>query len=330
MVSSVLAGALAARRSLFNQRVAEARHRWPGFDTAALSAFLTQTLDPVCVAVAQVDAAATLAVAETGFDIGLELVAQGLAGPAARLPWVDAAWQQLATPAAALIARAPLQVLGALSNAVVRMDSVPGVRVPDWIAAMQPLTARCTSGAQLRAAGALCAWQAGMVQLREAALAQSTQLPDDLVAEALGVAEGQVDAVRQQLQRERWWNPRTQAVEAQGQLLGGFTGLGGPFAAPPELRASALGFIARSGERHHLLLADAFGAVVLPASAAEFAAASAVPARAAVVDAQGVQIGACHVRFAAPDEGLQMMTGPAGIAIHSPYSHHVRVVPEVA
>ncbi|WP_232150849.1 hypothetical protein [Stenotrophomonas sp. SY1] len=330
MVSSTLATLLASRRSLFNREVAEARHRWPGFDTAAFNGFITQTLDPVCVAVAAIDGSATPLVAETGFSIGLELVAQGLAGPGARMPWVDAAWQQLAVPAAALVAQAPLETLGALSNAVVRLDGVAGTRVPEWIAMMQPLVACCDTPEALRTVGALCAWQAGMAPLRQAALLQAAGLPKALLAAALGVDEAQGAAAHERALGERWWNPRAGGIDPQGWTLGGFTGLGGPFPTPPEVRASDTGFIVRSGERHFLLMADGCGGVVLPASATEFQVAHAAVAEQVSFDAQGARIAGKHIHFDTPTEGLTAIAGPAGVAISSPWSHHVRVVPGAA
>src|SRR5690606_29110487 len=83
MVSTSLAKVLAARRHAFNERVMEARHAMPGFDTTAFGVFVTHEIDAICVAVDAVDACASERVVEAAFDIGLGLVAQGLAGPAA-------------------------------------------------------------------------------------------------------------------------------------------------------------------------------------------------------------------------------------------------------
>ena len=80
----------------------------------------------------------------------------------------------------------------------------------------------------------------------EAALAQADGLPAVLAAEALGVDGAQWPSLRSRLGSERWWHPQGAAASAQGQTVGGFTGLGGPFAAPPELRASSEGFISNN------------------------------------------------------------------------------------
>ncbi|MEG0186025.1 MAG: hypothetical protein RR704_21505, partial [Stenotrophomonas sp.] len=173
---------LGARRPLLNQAVADARHRWPSLDMAAFSTFVSQTLDPLCHAVQQQDPAATMGACEAAFELGLELVAQGHAGPRARLPWLDQAWQSIAPSVAPLLARAPRETLGTISNAVVRLGSIPGVRVAQWIDAMAAHAGACASLAALRDMGALCAWQAGMVQLRTPALACLDALPDAAVA----------------------------------------------------------------------------------------------------------------------------------------------------
>ncbi len=69
---------------------------------------------------------------------------------------------------------------------------------------------------------------------------------------------------------------------------------------------------------------------MLPASAAEFAAARATPAAQLSFDSQGALIGTKRIRYAAPADGLAAVAGPAGIALYSPWSHQVRLLPGVA
>ncbi|MBD9369007.1 hypothetical protein [Xanthomonas sp. XNM01] len=338
MVSAVLAELLAARRPVLNQHVAQARRRWPSLDTAAFSAFVAQTLDPLCVAVARVDPAAVQPVGELAFELGLDLVGQGLAGPAARLPWVDQAWQRLAPAAAALLVQAPRETLGAISNAVLRLADVSGARVDAWIDAMAALAPGCRSVAQFRAVGALCAWRAGMAQLRRPALEQGDRLPAALAVAALGGEGDDWGMLRGRFEADRWWHPGMTGADRRGWTVGGFTGLGGPFAVPPRLRAVADGFVAESAGRCFLLMADAFGAVVLPASAEEFAAGSETPAEvpagaAALRRADGsddagpaAAAAAAAVDFA-PRGSVRAVAGGAGVALCSPLSHHVRLLP---
>jgi hypothetical protein len=327
MVSDALAGVLASRRALLNQRVAEARHRQPTLDTAAFGAFVTGTLDAVCVAVDAIDPLATIAAVEAAFDIGLTLVGQGLAGPSARLPWVDRAWQELAPAIAPLLVQAPAETLGAIANAIVRLDSVRGVRVGDWIDTMRELAPRCRSLDELRALGALCAWRAGMAHLREPALAQAAQLGPTLATAALGAPAMPWTDLRERVSTDRWWNPMTGDVNAQGHTVGGFSGLDGPFAVPPEVRGGSGHFVAESAGRHFLLIADAFGAVVLPASPGEFAQAAATQAPGVSITPRGGSLHGRDIAFAVPGERMKAVADADSVAFFSPWSHYVRIMP---
>lgn len=326
MVSPSLAGVLAARRAALNQRVVETRHRMPGLDTAAFGAFVSHEIDAVCIAVDGADPHATERVVEAAFDIGLELVGQGLAGPAARVPWVNRAWQGLSAPAAHLIASAPVDTLGAITNAVIRLGSLPGVRVDEWIDAMSALAAHCESLEALRNLGAVCAWKVGMTHLRQVALDHADQLDPELAAAALGASMPWA-ALRERLRNDAWWNPSTNAINMQGRTIGGFSGLGGPFATPPEVRARRDGFVAESAGRYFLLVADAFGAMVLPASPAEFAGATCDTAGDVSITPRGDSVHDRPIGFAVPAERMKAVANGDSVAFFSPWSHLVRIVP---
>ena len=330
-VSAPLANVLAARRAAYNRRVAEARHRLPGLDTAAFAAFVRDGVDAVCAAVHRADDRATADVADVAFDIALDLVGQGLAGPKARSPWIGRTWNEVVPAAAALVAQAPRPTLAALTNAAAKLAAVPGVRMDAWLAPMTALAPHCDSVAMLRDLGALCAWQAGMASLRTAALAAADRLPPALPAAVFRTSEKGWPDVRARLHADRWWDPARGGVDPQGRTVGGFAGFGGVFAAPPQVRVGTGGFVVAGGERHHLVIADAFGAVVLPASGAEFA-----QARDASRDGlpPGVQLGAHGVRvhddaiaFAAPSDGLHAVGDGDSVVLSSPWTHWLRVVP---
>lgn len=327
MVSTSLAKVLAARRHAFNERVKETRHAMPGFDTAAFGVFVTHEIDAICVAVDAVDACASERVVEAAFDIGLGLVAQGLAGPAARLPWVNQAWRALSVPAARLMAVAPNDALALVTNAVVRLASVPGVRVGDWIDGMASLVERCDTLESLRSLGAVCAWRAGMAHLRRSALEHGDRLPPDLAAAAVGVPTATWSSLREPLQAMRWWQPAQGEVDRQGWTVGGFSGLGGHFGAPPEVRVRGDDFVVESAGRHFLVMADGFGAVVLPASAAEFADGSSTDARDLSMTPAGPRINDTVIRFAAPPDRMQAVASADSVALFSPWSHLIRIVP---
>jgi hypothetical protein len=326
MVSPLLANVLAARRPLFNQRVADARHRTPGLDLTAFSGFVNDTLDPMCMALGKFDEQATVAVIEAAFAIGLDLVGQGLAGPSARDPWIDRAWRQLAAPMAHLLAASPEDTLGTLANAVVRLCSVPGVDVQAWITDLSALAPRCADLAALRSVGALCAWRAGMAHLRAAALEQGKAIDPSLAAAAVGAPDQAWAELEPRLRSDRWWHPQRGAKEG-GRAVGGFTGFGGPFGVPPMARATADGFVVQSGDRYFLVMCDAFGAVVLPATAAEFTQADAASVTTLPVTPRGINLTGREVAVSFPGDSASVARGRDSAALFSPLTHYLHVLP---
>lgn len=310
-VSPALARVLAAGRDGFNARVATARHAWPGFDLEAFAAFIAGPLDSVVNAMpSERQAAAALA----GYDLALQLV--GSTGVA--IDGVGRAWQRLAVPAAALIAPQPQAFLGALSHAAMHLARVPGVRFGDWLDALAALAPRCENQVQWRALGQVLAWRMGMAIYRDGALRAVAQLPVGVAAEALGAGAARLDDVLGAYRKDPWWEPKGRN-EARREI-GGFIGFGGLFSEPPELRVAGRQFIVRSGERHFLLIADAFGAMLVPASADEYAVARvAGPKDAAwepLLDGHGL-----------PPDGLVVVAHDHAMAAASPFSHVIHVQP---
>jgi len=326
VVSALLANVLAARRPLLNQRVAEARHRTPGMDLPAFRAFVSDTLDPMCVDLGSVDEQATVAIIEAAFGIGLDLVAQGLAGPGARQPWIDRAWRELALPMRHLLTTAPADTLGTVSNAVVRLGGVPGIDVGRWISDLATLAPRCATLEALRTVGALCAWRAGMAHLRVAALDQAGRIDPSLAAAAVGAPDQAWTDLEPRLRADRWWHPE-HGVASQGRTVGGFTGFGGPFAEPPVARATADGFVVQSGERWFLVVCDAFGAVVLPATAAEFTQADVGSVKTLPITPRGVNVTGRDVAVRIPGESASAALGRHSAALFSPLTHYLHVLP---
>jgi hypothetical protein len=150
-----------------------------------------------------------------------------------------------------------------------------------------------------------------MAHYRAQALAAADQLPEPLALAAVG-ATGPWPEIRAALAADRWWTP--DGVDARPIRFGGFVGFGGPFEQPPRVKAGAEGFIVRSGAHVRLLIADAWGATLHPASEVEYEAAD--PA----TPASGVA-----TTLAA--EGLVAARTSDSVALASPYSHFVEVQP---
>jgi hypothetical protein len=329
-VSAPLASVLASGRAHFNARVAEARHRHPAFDAAAFAVFVRTGLDAVAAAVAATSPDRTASVVMDAYDIALELVAQGLAGPGARSDAVDRAWTHVAPRVPRLLADAPADVLGLLSNAALRLAAEPAARVDEWLATMTDLAAHADSLDILRALGAITAWRAGLVQYRDAALRSADVLPAPLALRAVAADDGVAWAsVREAFRADPWWSPEPsrRVAVAQGIDVGRFTGFGGVFAQPPVARAHAQGFVVRSGERHHLLLADAYGAVLLPATAQEFIEHDRSLRPRAQLDGVAVVFGERRIVLDVPGEGLAMAGNEHTVAVTSPYTHAIRLIP---
>lgn len=326
LISPPLAEVLAAGRRQFNQRVEETRRRTPGFDAADFASFLQHQLDPLVSAVHTVAPARTAAVALAAYDIALVLCAQGLAGPGARLPLLNNAWRTLLPQLASLIAEQPHDLLGALSNAAVHLGTVEGARPAEWMERMARLGPGCDTPAQLLALGKVLAWRAGLAHFRTGALQAASALPEPLQREALRAPEGTaLDVWRRTLEATPWAGP---VPRPDGWTVGDFTGFGGRFATPPELRVCAAGLLVRSGGRHFLAVADACGAVLMAASAQEFDQGQ-TPQRPASVRLRGstLLLTGRELALDLPEDGLVLAGTAHTLAIASPYSHALRLVP---
>ena len=324
MISAPFAKLLAAGRPGFNRRVAEARRRYPGFDSGAFGGFLSTAADAVVCAVAQHMPDRSGPVALAAFDLALELTARNPTGALAGQVWVDVAPQY-----AELLAQQPAATLGMLTNAALHMQKVRGVRVVDWLAWMTQLAPQIGTVQQLGVVGQICAWRAGMAHFRQGCIAAAEQLPEALALAAFGATEGDWPAVRDALLRDPWWSPEATVRQraAAGVEIGSFTGFGGEFSEPPEVRPAQQGFWVRSGERHALLMADACGAVLHPATAEEYAHPQAATAATVSIAGQRVIVNGRSTPLDLPAEGLKVVCNEHAAAITSPYSHAIRVLP---
>ena len=328
-VSAPFARILADRRAWFNDRVAEVRRRVPGFDCDAFGAFVATTIDPIVERVAVVAPERAATVAQMAFEMAITLCAQRLIGPQARASLLGRVWSDLFPELARVIADAPEEVLGALSNAAVHLAGNPQLRGQEWLQHMQALAPRAASAADLFNLGKLLAWRCGAAHFRTGALLAADELPEALAVAAVGGEPGLVWAdLRACFAADPWWPPGGAGNSHGMHEIGDFSGFGGIFPQPPEVRASAEGFWVRSADRHCLLIADAWGAVLHPASAGEFASPPPVY-RVAAPSLQGDRLLFAHraVDLDWPPEGLSIVCNGTTAAVTSPYSHRIRLYP---
>ncbi|APA69131.1 hypothetical protein [Janthinobacterium sp. 1_2014MBL_MicDiv] len=323
MISPAFASILASGRAQFNGRAAEARRRFPALDMAAFGAFLHDGVDPL---VAAVDAAAPEragSVTLAAYDMALELVGHGLAGPAAKNPFLNGVWRALAPQFAPLLATAAVDVLGLLSNAAIHLAGVAGARPAQWQRELAALAPQISAVADLRAVGQVLAWRAGVAHFRLGALAAADTLPPALALAAFGEPGAHWPHVHAQLLANPWRG------NAEGREFGSFSGFGGAFGTPPQVRATAEGFVVCSGERHYLLVADACGAVLHGATAEEYAQASSDVPASVRLEGAAVQIGARRIELDLPAGEIAIAANAHTVAITSPYTHAIRLLPLV-
>ena len=321
MISPAFAAILASGRAQFNGRAAEARRRFPALDMTAFGAFLHDGVDPLVAAVAAAAPERAGSVTLAAYDMALELVGHGLAGPAAKNPFLNTVWRELAPSFAPLLAAAPVEVLGMLSNAAIHLGAVAAARPAQWQRELAALAPQVATVAQLRAVGQVLAWRAGVAHFRQGALAAADTLPPALALAAFGEPGAQWPQVHAQLMANPWRG------NADGREFGSFTGLGGDFGTPPQVRATPDGFVVRSAERHYLLVADAYGAVLHGATAQEFELAqTGVPASVRLDDAT-VHVGARSIALDLPPGDIAIVANAHTLAITSPWTHAIRLLP---
>ena len=315
MISDPFANVLSAGRTQLNKKVAEACRRHPGFDGAAFTDFLQNGVDPLVRAVAAVDAARVPQVVLAAFDAAIELTGQALAGPRARTQGINQVWQNVAPHFARLAAQSPDDVLALLTNAMVNLEKIAGARPPQWMDEMVKWAPQVHSLAQLQALGPVLAWRAGMAHFRHGALAASGALPAPLLAEMFDVVADAWPAAREAMLANPWWGA---APQSGGIEVGAFSGFGGAFGEPPQVRACDDGFLVKSAERYFLLVADLHGAVLHGASSDEFAAASG-----------GRWPAPPHLDLAAdlPPQQLNVIRNAHTVAVTSPFTHAIRLLP---
>ncbi len=270
------AAILAGNRTWCNARFAQARRQHPALEGSAFGEFLASGVAPVVAAVAAVQPAAAPETGLAAYEIGLELVGQGLAGPQARQPFINAGWQGLLPVAALTVAAAPARVLGAVSNALHSLGRNPAARPQQWIAEMAALAPQ--TGGEVDTflkLGQVLAWRAGMAHFRTGALTTLDLLPERLARQAVG-APGEADwpTTRNAFHADPWFAPGEARSGARiAGRAGAFRGFGGLFTRPPQVASDGTQLFVRSGDGCWLLTADAFGATFHRAGLADFDAA---------------------------------------------------------
>ena len=262
MLCDVLISVLRSARAELNAQFAQAKREHPTLDDAAFTAFIQQQIDPLAQHAPE-DAA--FEVISAAWESGLELVAQRLAGPQARHPWINETWSRLA----AQLVHSPRQLIPAFSNAAHQLAITPGARPQQWLDLMQNITQATTDAETLLQGGQIAAWRAGLAHYREGALRLITALEPKIAQMALGADSA---AFLEKAISSPWIEKP--AANRENLRAGSFRGFGGLFVAPPLVKAVNDQLFVRSGDDVWLLTADSFGATFHRATLAEFEAGS--------------------------------------------------------
>lgn len=331
-ISAPLAQVLAAERARFNALFVDARHRYPTLDSAAFTKFLETVVDRIVTSAAAIAPGRVATVTGVAYSLALELIGQGLAGPAARTDAANRAWSELAPRYARLVVEQPLAVLGALTNASLNVEKTPSARVGEWLQLMGDLAPRVETIPQMRIVGQVAAWVAGVAHLRRGALHAADSLPEAISLAATGAEPAaRWTDVKAKLMHDPWWSPR-QADSApirHGVELGQFSGFGGLFHRPPEARACKEGFVLKSEARYYLLIADVFGAVFHAATEGDFTEAAIDTDHEPVPRLKGATLSLAYksVDLDLPTDGLQLAFNAHTVAVTSPYTFAIRLFP---
>lgn len=327
-VSKPFADILSARRQTFNNIVQIARARTPNFDIEAFSNFLVTDVDAIVQAVCEVDPERAGSIAEGVFEMAVDLVTQRRVGVGARGDLINRIWRDVAPRIPKLISIDALESLGALTNSATYVSSQHGLRADDWVKALEDLAPKLDSIQHLRHLVTVSTWRSGGAHIRSAALVAAAALPPDIAVGAIGLPKkGELKKTLTRFESDIWWTPDA-LKHATGHAVGGFTGLGGAFNAPPNIKAIDDGFLVCSADAYFHLSVDAFGAIVRSAQEENWADASVGHLNGASKDLDritGVDYATLAKRF--PKEDLKFCSNRDSVAMFSPHSHFILVFP---
>jgi hypothetical protein len=240
--------------------------------------FLRNDVDPLVRAVEKAKPDCVADVVMASYECGLELVGQKLVGSGARNRIIEEGWRRVLPAIAALVAKAPARVIGAVSNALHNLVGTSGARPEQWISEMEKLGPQCADVQDLLRLGQVEAWRAGLAHFRQGAIAAADSLPAPLALAAVGAAaNSDWPEIRKRLSMDPWYDPSAAStgnghasrVQVMAQA-GAFRGYGGVFVEPPRVASAGEHFLVRSGEESWLLTADVFGATFHRSNLDEF------------------------------------------------------------
>lgn len=261
-IPQAVAALLVAQRDSLNDRFAARQRGGARIEPAAFLAHVRESVAPLLAEVNARFPERATAVLTAMYDASLDLFAASLLGPEAKLPAIVRIWTQVLPNAVTLLAREPVTLIGCLCNAVFQVAQQRGTRPDQWIDRIGVAVPHCQSVSDVLDAGVVAAWQAGLPQFREPALAAAERIKPKLATATLSLNAETPSEVVAALRRDRWY--RVGAVaSAHGLSLvghaGAFTGFGGVFSRPPTVRCESGRMVVSVDAVNWQMIADAYG-----------------------------------------------------------------------
>lgn len=220
---------LRRQREPLNALFYQARHYAHALPAETVYRFLTDTLQPVVIAVAPVlepEERDQLALKLT--VLGLDLIGKQLLAPEGPFALIETAWRTLFAAHPQILATGPRRAIASISNALVQLCLHPGARPEVWLKQLNRLGGTCRDLRDFLNLGQILGWQAGLAHYRGGALALIPELPLALQAELLA---GEPLAAW----RASPWCGQTGKGIQQVRVTGRFAGWGGKLYDPPRL-----------------------------------------------------------------------------------------------
>lgn len=265
---SAFAESLKRNRERYNTKFALARHVYPALDGEAFAEHLKERVAPIVEAVAENDVDRVDAVTDALYDLSLELVGKDFFGRQVRYSSVLDGWEILLPLIPSLLAKEPLKLTSAITNALYNLSIEPNVPPFFWIETMIEIGKCCNDVQTFLEAGKIVAWRAGLAHYREDALETCKNLKIEIACSALGIKETEnIEPLILQLEKDPWLNPSEFAngIKKEKRLrvvsvVGAFRGFGGLFISPPKVTYSDGQFLVFDSENWWSMTADRFGA----------------------------------------------------------------------
>ena len=289
MLSPALTDFLRVHRTDCNARFAAARRRWPRLDAEDFALFLRDQLSPLAAALDTSVPVEAHHVLVHAYGLGLQLVAEKLAGPSTPNPSINRVWNGLFPHMPEVIAEKPRLVLTALGNAAHQLGNTPGTRPDLWRKRLADFIPRCQSAEVLLVIAQVLSWRAGLSHYRTSALLAANRLPPELALEALEAPAGADWESTRDAHLSDSWLGYGMEPSSREHRIGTFRGFGGLFLTPPLVTSSGSQLLVTSGNDAWILVADAFGATFHRAAPEEIEAAAHPPRNSVDLDGTSVR-----------------------------------------